>query len=175
MKADCRIIAATNKDLDAAIRAGEFREDLYYRLAVVNIVVPPLRERKDDIMPLSLHFTAHYGRVYGKGTLSVSPEVKSVLMRHSWPGNVRELKNFVERAVIFAHAGSIEMPDIPEQYRDFAGQTEQADLHDRYETAARSVILEALSLANGVRQDAAKLLRIDRKTLYNQMKKLKLK
>jgi len=174
LRADCRIIAATNQDLGVAISRGAFREDLYYRLAVVGIHLPPLRNRKQDILALAHHFLAHHSRVYGKNVTSISSDVETILLSHSWPGNIRELKNFMERAVIFAHGDSIESSDIPDQYRDIDLDVSPTDLHERYSGAARDVIIEALSRTKGVKQDAARLLRIDRKTLYNQMKKLKL-
>jgi len=174
MRADCRVIAATNRDLPTAVGQGAFRDDLFYRLAVVTIHLPPLRDRREDIPALARHFLAQYNRLYGKSVTSISPEVQAILLHHSWPGNVRELKNFVERAVIFAQGDSLGVTEISEQYREFAVGSLPADLHERYDGAAKTVLVEALSLAHGVRQEAAKILRIDRKTLYNRMKKLKL-
>ncbi len=174
LSANSRIIAATNLDLNEAIKTKTFREDLYYRLAVINIHVPPLRDRKQDIFPLAEHFLLYFSSVYGKKIKYLSPPVKSILLQHSWPGNVRELKNFIERAVIFTQGEQIEMDVVPDQYRNLVEKQEKDALSKRIEDTARDIILEALSQTNGVKQDAARLLRIDRKTLYNRMKKLNL-
>jgi DNA-binding NtrC family response regulator len=174
ISANSRIIAATNLDLNEAIKTKTFREDLYYRLAVINIHVPPLRDRKQDILPLAEHFLLYFSSVYGKKIKDFSPSVKSILLQHSWPGNVRELKNFIERAVIFTQGEQIEMDVVPDQYRNLVENQEKDTLSKRIEDTARDIILEALSQTNGVKQDAARLLCIDRKTLYNRMKKLNL-
>jgi DNA-binding NtrC family response regulator len=173
LRANCRVIAASNHDLTTDMKKGLFREDLYYRLAVISLHVGPLRERRLDILPLAEHFLAHFGRVYSRPIALVSDEVKEILLSHTWPGNIRELRNFVERAVVFSRSDTIEIADIPEQYRG-AGDKGRRELAERYDGVARDVIVEALSLANGKRQDAARLLRIDRKTLYNRMKKFRL-
>jgi DNA-binding NtrC family response regulator len=172
--ADCRIIAATNHNLDESIKSGGFREDLYYRLAVIKIHLPPLRERKQDILALANHFLEHFCRMYDKNKPSVSPAIKLILLNHTWPGNIRELKNFMERAVIFTSGNSIEIDALPDQYRKIADVPCGQDLYERVDGIARDIIIEALSMTNGVKQDAARLLRIDRKTLYNRMKKFHL-
>jgi len=172
IEADCRIIAATNHDLRSAIKEGRFREDLYYRLAVINLHVPPLRERKMDILPLAEYFLDSFSRTYAKSISGMSEEVLRIVIRHTWPGNIRELRNFMERAVIFTQGGTVELSSVPEQYLEITEQATQPDLEDRFDGAAREVITEALSLSHGIKREAAKLLRIDRKTLYNRMKKL---
>ena len=104
-------------------QAGSFREELYYRLAVVEVRIPPLRERPGDILPLAEHFLDQYGRAYGRTGLSLSREVVATLLAHRWPGNVRELKNLIERAVIFCEGGAIQMSHLSPQYR---GPTERS-------------------------------------------------
>ncbi|MGA2381331.1 MAG: sigma-54 dependent transcriptional regulator, partial [Spirochaetia bacterium] len=117
IRADFRIIAATNKSIEGMIAQGSFREDLYYRLSVITLKLPPLRERREDIVPLALHFIGEFNHVYGKNVLGISDRVTETLEEHSWPGNVRELKNIIERAVIFCETDLIEPRDLPEQYR----------------------------------------------------------
>ncbi len=171
LAADCRIIAATNRKLEEAIGEGTFREDLYYRLSVINIRLPPLRQRPNDIIPLAEHFLKHFAAAYDKSAAKLADDVQEILRNHSWPGNIRELKNFMERAVIFAPGDTVERATIPEQYRGMNPSGAPENLHDRIDGAARDIIREALSRTNGVKGDAARLLNIDRKTLYNRMKK----
>jgi DNA-binding NtrC family response regulator len=174
LKADCRIIAATNKKLQELIAKGLLREDLYYRLSVITLQLPPLRERKEDIPLLAEHFLQEFNHLYGKRIGSISGEVCSLLERHDWPGNVRELKNFMERAVIFCEGRRIEPAVIPEQYRILGSGRQETPLNIRYQTSAREIIVEALEKSRGVKQKAAELLNIDRKTLYRKMKKYKI-
>jgi DNA-binding NtrC family response regulator len=170
IRSDCRVVAATNRDIEAAISAGQFREDLYYRLAVVEIRIPPLRERSDDILPLAEHFLRQYASAYGRAQLSLSPEVRALLASLRWPGNVRELKNLIERAVIFCESGAIQPHHLSPQYRE-AGTSVSTDLSDRFAVSARRIIEEAIQRAGGSKSEAARILHIDRKTLYNRMKK----
>ena len=163
---DCRIIAATNKDLKTEIEQGKFREDLYYRLSVITLNIPPLRERKEDIPLLAEYFLDHFCEVYNKRISGFSGEVDRVICAYDWPGNVRELKNFIERAVIFTDEDIIRTDIIPEQYRLIL-----SDYHEK----SRKIILDALKESEGNRKDAARLLNISRKTLYNRMKKLNIK
>ena len=174
LRADCRIIAATNKKLQELISKGLLREDLYYRLSVITLEIPPLRERREDILLLAEHFLAEFNRRYSKKIDSISPEVRSLLLKHNWPGNVRELKNFMERAVIFCEGERIELSVIPEQYRLLLQGLDEAPLDVRYQASSREIILEALERGQGIKQKAAELLKIDRKTLYRKMKKYKI-
>jgi two-component system nitrogen regulation response regulator NtrX len=119
-RVDVRVIAATNKDLVAEVRAGRFREDLYYRLAVVVLRTPPLREHPDDVPELVEHLTEQFCREYNRRPKSWSPEALAQLQRHPWPGNVRELKNVVERAVIMELDDAISRVDLPSQPSDGA-------------------------------------------------------
>jgi DNA-binding NtrC family response regulator len=168
---DCRVVAATNRDIEAAIRARTFREELYYRLAVVEVHIPPLRARPADILPLAEQFLRQYERAYGRSGLFLAEEVVTILTRHTWPGNVRELKNLIERAVIFCKSGAIRREHLAPQYRGTAAGTD-VELSDRFAASARQIISEAIARAGGSKSEAARILHIDRKTLYNRMKKL---
>jgi DNA-binding NtrC family response regulator len=171
VSSDCRVVAATNRDLEAAIRAGQFREELYYRLAVVDVRIPPLRDRPCDILPLARLFLDQYKQAYCRPDLDLSEEVIAALTAHRWPGNVRELKNLVERAVIFCEGGLIMRHHLSPQYREL-GTEAAAALSDRFAVSARQIIGEAIAQAGGSKSEAARILHIDRKTLYNRMKKL---
>ncbi len=177
IKADFRVIAATNRDLELMIREGTFREDLYYRLSVITLHLPPLRERRDDIVPLAHQFIERFNWVYSKRVSGISDRAAAMLERHGWPGNVRELKNIIERAVIFCEGDTIDLDDLPEQYRivDRATSSASEELTEFATESARAVILEALKQSGGVKGEAARLLNITRKTLYNRMKRLNLK
>ncbi len=169
---DVRIIAATNKDLHAMMKAGSFREDLYYRLSVVHFELPPLRERKEDILLLAEAFREEACREYGRGIIGFEAEVEDLLRSHMWPGNIRELKNCIQRSVIFCENERIAKGDLPSQYQDI----QSLNWSDEYELAIdninRELIEEALRKSRGRKSRAAELLNIDRKTLYNKMKKL---
>ena len=170
LKARCRIVTATNKSLPHLIERGLFREDLYYRLSVVTLHLPPLRERKGDIPLLADHFLEEFDTRYGKPIRSFSDQVRSLFLCHDWPGNVRELRNLVERAVIFCEGDAIDISLIPEQYQGMKDAVQADSLEERYKTSARDVIVEALRECGGVKQKAAVLLKIDRKTLYRKMR-----
>lgn len=168
---DCRIITATNKEISSCIEGGTFREDLYYRLSVIHLHLPPLRKRREDILPLAGYFLAQYSAMYGKKIRTISPQVQEIILRHNWPGNIRELKNFIERSVIFSTGNEIDCSIIPEQYRFVGQETCEPDIAKQYQNTGREVIIEALKRSNWVKKDAAELLKINRKTLYNKMKK----
>jgi len=171
---DIRIISATNRDIRDLIERGLFREDLYYRLSVVTIELPPLRERREDLLPLVDHFIDKFNVQYGRSVRGVSEEVKSVFMKHDWPGNIRELKNCVERAVIFSEGDTIETAHLGSQYRELGVGYAMNTLDNLQESMNRAIISEALKMSGGNREQAAKLLNITRKTLYNRMKKLEM-
>ena len=171
IKSDVRIIAATNTDLHQLIEKRRFREDLFYRLAVVVISLPPLRERREDILPLARHFLELFSVTYGKAITRISRDVERLLCDHSWPGNVRELKNCIERAIIFSESEELELPDLAFQYESYGAQDEPS-LEQAHQQLSRQIIVDALARCGGVKQKAAELLKIHRKTLYNQMKKL---
>jgi transcriptional regulator with PAS, ATPase and Fis domain len=171
---DVRVIAATNQDLTELMSEGRFREDLYYRLAVVELNLPPLRARQEDILPLAEQFLSEFNAKYGKDIAGFSPRVQRRFLTHPWPGNVRELRNITERAVIFCERVNIDLEHLPPSYRGetVTGQETEADLRGAAEALSRQMILEALRECNGMKQQAAERLGIHRKTLYNRMKKL---
>ncbi len=186
VQAKTRIISATNKRLEAMIEDGRFREDLYYRLAVVNIEIPPLSRRRDDIIPIARHFLLFFGRKYGKPFASPSPEVEDFLINYNWKGNVRELKNVIERAVLVGKGPelTLEALDIvkPED-----GQTSTrgiafpplaptgADLSVSRESLDRYYFEEALKLSEGSDSKAAQLLNLNYYTFRRRKKQLGLK
>ena len=174
IRTDVRIIAATNKDFSQLFKEGLFREDLYYRLSVVEISLPPLRQRKEDIEGLSRYFLRTYSVLYNRPNLQFSERALEILTSHEWPGNIRELKNTIERAVIFCEGDRIMETDFPTQYRSIKSQ--QYNLVSPYEKAVdeldRERIIEALKRSDGSKSRAADLLRMHRKTLYNKMKRL---
>jgi transcriptional regulator with PAS, ATPase and Fis domain len=120
VKVDVRVVAATNKDLREKVKRGEFRSDLYYRLKVVEIHLPPLRERKEDIPLLEQHFLDKFNKTFGKEISSITDDVRHLLMDYAWPGNVRELEHTFEHAFIVCNQGVITVDDLPPELRDFA-------------------------------------------------------
>jgi DNA-binding NtrC family response regulator len=175
IKTDSRIIAATNKELEQLIKSGQFREDLYYRLSVITIHLPPLCERRDDISVLTEYFITYYNSVYQKQIRGLSEEVEWFFQTHRWPGNVRELKNCIERAVIFCEQELIGMKSLSTQYKKLIENPPTDEYEDALESLNREIILDALDRSKGVKKKAAELLNIDRRTLYNRMKKLGLR
>jgi two-component system, NtrC family, response regulator HydG len=175
IQADVRVIAATNRDLLKEIEAKRFREDLYYRLNVVTLNVPPLRERRDDIPILAQHFLKSFSEKNQKAIKGFTPRVMDRLIKYSWPGNVRELMNVVERGVVLARTEYIDEPDIP-FIRE--GQIEPAEsaLKDitsniPLDEIERSTILNTLESAKGNKSEAARRLGITRRTLHKKLKK----
>ncbi|MFC1658907.1 sigma-54-dependent transcriptional regulator [Candidatus Omnitrophota bacterium] len=182
IKVDVRVIAATNRDLKQAIKSGAFREDLYYRLNVISIQIPPLRERKDDIALLVEDFLARSNQRVKKKISGVSQEAMDCLAEYDWPGNIRELENIIERAVILSKGEIIDRDDFPEYLHDAKHAPEQEDsidngtkkaklLKEALQTPEREIIRCALQQANWNRKKAAENLGINRTTLYNKMKK----
>jgi transcriptional regulator with PAS, ATPase and Fis domain len=171
IKVDFRVICATNKDLEKAVSDGTFREDLYYRLNVFTIFIPPLRERKGDIPVLANYFVQKYARTMGKSISSLSPEAMDTLVRYNWPGNVRELENAVERAMVVGKAPAIRPEDLPYQL------TEKNHVLPTGSLAA----VEKAHIASVLEQNrwnisrSAEILQIDRVTLYNKIEKYGLK
>nr|HID58752.1 sigma-54-dependent Fis family transcriptional regulator [Desulfobacterales bacterium] len=177
---DIRIIAATNKNLKKAVSEGHFREDLYYRLNVIPINVPPLRERKSDIPLLVDYFVKRYKKRNKKKIKGFTHQAIKALMRYDWPGNVRELENIVERAVILSDHEEIDLDDIPENIRGGSEpiRTVEISIPDdgihfshAVEEYERELILQALNKTNWVKKKAAKLLNISRTTLVEKIKK----
>ncbi len=185
IKVDIRIIAATNQDLEKMVREGRFREDLYYRLNVIPIHVPPLRERKSDIPLLVQAFLERFSNKRGRrATMRITDEALGCLMRYHWPGNVRELENLIERLVILCPSDTITVKDLPDY---ILGQVDTPDASPEIEipdegislSAAvsefeRKLIIQALNKTGWVKNRAAQLLRVNRTTLIEKMKKQKL-
>jgi transcriptional regulator with PAS, ATPase and Fis domain len=169
IRVDARIIAATNCDLKEMVDEGRFREDLYYRLHVINIYLPPLRERKDDIPPLVQHFLEKYGEENGKADIELKPEALDLLMEYSWPGNVRELEHAIERAVILANGPSIRVRELPPEVTQKTRRRPGDDTLDLQEQE-RVMIERALEKFGGNRRRAAEALKISTVTLWRKMK-----
>lgn len=172
---DVRIITATNKNLQQMMRDGKFREDLYYRLSVVHFELPPLRERKGDILLLAEAFREQACREYGRQIRGFDPEVENLLLSHLWPGNIRELKNCVQRSVIFCENDLISIEDLPAQYKDIPSRGWSDEYERAIDNINKELIEEALRKSQGKKTMAAELLNMDRKTLYNKMKKLNIR
>jgi len=172
LKADVRVIAATNRNLLEAVAKGAFREDLYYRLHVFEIALPPLRDRPDDILPLAEAFLDAFGRGMGEHPAGISQEARDVLLRQGWPGNVRELRNVMERAAILCEGGLVTSEHLP-----FAEVSRAApppgELH--VDTVEKGLIESALERAKGNKSLAARLLGLTRGQLYARMEKHALK
>ena len=169
IKTNVRIIAASNKNLEKAIEDGEFREDLYYRLNVIQIKLPPLRERKDDIAPLVNHFIAKHNKELERNIRKISSEALQVLERYPFQGNVRELGNIIERAVALEQGDMIMPESFPDEVREGTKQdllsmaelpTEGVDIEKVMEDVEKDLILKALNMTNGVKIRAAKLLKV---------------
>jgi two-component system, NtrC family, response regulator HydG len=174
---DVRLIAATNKDLKHAVNIGTFRDDLYYRLNVVSIKSPSLKDRKEDISLLANFFTAKYSKQFKRRITGISSEAKACLQRYSWPGNVRELENAIERAVVMGSSEMILPEDLPETILE-TGSIAGVNIgryQDAILDAKRAVILKAVEQANGNYAEAAKILGVQRTYLHRVMRNLKLK
>ena len=170
IKTNVRIIAATNSDLKGNIQAGKFREDLYYRLAVVTISLPPLRERGDDARLLAQIFLQRFATENGKTNLTFQPDALRALNRHTWPGNIRELENRVKRAVIMADGKRITAEDL--ELTQLAGGDRPTTLKEARETVEREMIQQVLQRHSGKVSSAAMELGISRPTFYELMEKL---
>jgi two-component system response regulator HydG len=170
VRLDARIIAATNQTLDSAIKRGTFRKELYFRLNVVSIKLPPLRERRSDIPALVRYFLDRYGGEQG-GMLGVSEEVMARLMSYDWPGNVRELENCIQRALALGSGPELQMQDLPSSLLYFVpSATPQAKPLSTLEELEKKAILQALEATGGDRLRAAKLLGIGKTTIYRKLK-----
>ena len=177
IKVDARVLAATNKDLQAEIRAGRFRDDLYFRLNVIPIFVPPLRERKEDIPRLADHFMAEFAREYGRRVKSFEPGAVSAIQQYAWPGNVRELRNVIERLMIMvpcdtisaAHLGFLD-PDALRRPEVAGSVTDRLKLHEARDRFERELILRTLAEQQGNMSRTAEVLGVERSNLYRKMK-----
>jgi len=195
-KVDVRVVAATNRDLEIEVAAGRFREDLFYRLNVIPMHLPPLRERDDDIMALAEHFLHGFCFEKDRKTLSISSQAKAMLRHYAWPGNVRELENFMERLSILCEGPQVTPVDLPEKIQRAAGLEpatpalaapaapqgfrwpELQDMRDKgqglkefLDEIEERLLQEALAEASGVKNQAAELLGIKRTTLIEKLKK----
>jgi two-component system, NtrC family, nitrogen regulation response regulator NtrX len=177
IRVDARVLAATNKDLPAEIRAGRFREDLYFRLNVVPIFVPPLRERVEDIPLLADHFMAMLAREYGRRPKTFEPDAIATMQRYAWPGNVRELRNLVERLMIMVPGDRVSVRDLsfleqtpaPPPAAD-ARPAAIVPLHDARDEFERQYILRALAAQQGNISRTAEVLGVERSNLYRKMR-----
>jgi PAS domain S-box-containing protein len=181
---DLRIIAATNRNLREAVREGAFRQDLYYRLNVIQLIVPPLRERPQDILPLARFFIEHYNTKFKRLIDGVTPEAESLLLAHDWPGNIRELRNAIERAMILEDTGYIRPSSLPIAVRGtefHEAMIQSADHAPKSGDAMslvdqeRRLLVQALEKTAGNQTQAARLLCITRDTLRYKMKKFNLR
>lgn len=176
IRCDVRLVAATNRNLEDAIRDGIFREDLYYRLNVVNIHMPPLRERREDIESLARHFIAHYAADTGKNVTEISPRALSCLLAYEWPGNVRELQNVIERAVVLSKGSILTPLDFPQGLQDDSSicvtvPGQDGNLTDILEDFERQLIVQTLRRHAESQTKAADVLGIKRTTLRYKMQK----
>ena len=184
LRADVRLIAATNKNLEKLVAEGKFRDDLYFRLNVVHLTMPPLRERKEDIPLLVRTFLRHFSKVNEKPLLDLTADALNALLTYSWPGNVRELRTAIEHGVVMAHGPKITLRDLPPNARAATGAAlpggitparafgEKASALDLHETEKR-LIMQALATTNGNITNAAKKLGISRRTLHRKINEMK--
>lgn len=178
LEVDLRCVAATNRDLRAMIEAGTFREDLYYRLNVIALDLPPLRERGGDVEQLSLHFTQLFSEQLGRPGLSLSDEALGALRAYSWPGNIRELRNVIERAAVLAEDNTLTVEDLPPEFSTGSAScsngmngTEETGFHDRVESYRCEVLRKALEDHEGNQTRAAETLGLQRSYFARLLKK----
>jgi len=181
IKVDVRLIAASNDNLLKMVDENEFREDLYHRLNEFKIVLPPLRERTEDIMDFTGHFIERANTIFGKNVSGLDDEARNLFLEYEWPGNIRELKNVINRVVLLSDSGIIKAQDLNDEIRfnrvkggGLAGEKEQlsraGNLKEATEITEKELIISSLIKCNWNKSKAAKLLNIDRKTLYNKIK-----
>jgi two-component system response regulator HydG len=168
---DVRIVAATNRDLAQAVASGTFRQDLYYRLKVVELIVPPLRERREDILPLARLLLTRVGHRMKRKISGIAPDAAERLLRYAWPGNVRELENTMERALALAQGRRVELEDLPAEIRALHTVLSAIDVVRPLEEVEKDYILAALELNGGNQTRTAEQLQIGAATLYRRLKK----
>ena len=192
VKVDVRVIAATDRNLEELLRQGHFREDLYYRLKVIDLTMPPLRDRREDIPELTLHFVQLCSERSGKAALQIDDDALAVLKAYDWPGNIRELENVIERAVVVAEGSTITMQDLPPEMlsaiHDGAAANGSSDhngngvpvppalngIHTERQYRGRRErerLVRALAAADGNKAEAARALGLARSTLVSRLKK----
>ena len=176
IKVDVRLVAATNRDLRKMVSEGTFREDLFYRLSVVNLELPPLRDRKSDIPGLIHSFIAEFARENERDVTGIAPDALAELVAYPWPGNIRELRNCIECMVVLAREKILRKSDIPEAIRNHENPVPPGSAVpapepeiETFENSERKLIEKALAECNGNRTQAAKLLGISRRTLHRRL------
>lgn len=169
IKVDARLVALTNVDLDDAVKRRSFREDLFYRLNVMRLHLPPLRERREDIEKLARNFLKTYAAKHGRAVAGITPETLAVLKAYEFPGNVRELSNTIERAVIVAGDSKLQVADLPEALRVSVLMGERARQRRTLAEVEADYISETLLAVGGNKSEAARLLGISRKNLYERL------
>jgi transcriptional regulator with PAS, ATPase and Fis domain len=182
IRVDVRIVAATNTDLEELIAQKIFREDLFYRLNVIKIELPPLRERRGDIPLLVKHFLQVYSQENNKRIDGISEDVMKVLENYNWPGNIRELENFIERAVVLTKTSVINRESLPPfllslqngNHRSFSGSRRKGSLKDELQIFQRETIIEALRRSDGIQKKAAALLDVKPTTLNEMIRRLRI-
>jgi DNA-binding NtrC family response regulator len=171
LRIEARLIALTNTDLRAAVAAGNFREDLFFRLSVLPIIVPPLRERRADIIPAAEHFLATLAPIHNRPAVQLSEPARRVLAAYSWPGNLRELRNAIERAIVFCKGGELQPDDLPVNIRAAAGGAALLAGLRSLEDLERDAITQTLETTRYHITKSAEVLGISRKTLLEKRKK----
>lgn len=171
---DVRVLSATNRDLESAIEEGRFREDLFFRINVIQLIVPPLRARGTDVLLIAQHYLERFAERAGKPIQGISEKAAEKLLGYSWPGNVRELRNVIERAVALTRYENIAVEDLPEKIRDHRASQmviagEDPDEFSTMEEVERRYILHVLNAVGGNKSNAARVLGLDRKTLYRKL------
>lgn len=177
---DVRIITATHQNLESKVKDGSFREDLFYRLNIVSISIPPLRERREDILPMIEHFIIYYANENGKGKIEISKEAVDLLMKYNYPGNVRELENIIERAVVLCRDNIITVNDISDTVKGFKKESSLKDsftgtLNEQVEALEKKLIYDALTQAGGNQTLAAKFLGLTERNIRYKIQKYGIK
>jgi len=171
-----RVIAATNRNLEEAIKAGTFRQDLYYRLNVISLTLPALRERREDIPLLAYYFVAKYSKKCKRLVSGIAPETRNYLLAYDWPGNVREMENAIERAVVLGNTDLIVPDDLPESLLTTSPPAQHSsNYHEAVNEMKKQFILRAIEQANGSYTEAAKLLGIHSTNLHRLIRTLGLR
>jgi two-component system response regulator HydG len=174
LKTDVRVIAATNEDMEVLVAEGRFRKDLYYRLNVIHLPIPPLRDRQEDIPLLALHFLDKFCVENNRAAMGIAPEAMAALKSHYWPGNVRELQNVVERAVALCQGNMVELADLPDEVRHYSPEDDQITIPvgASMEEIERRAITQTLKKTGGDKELTARLLGIGLATLYRRLKEM---
>ena len=173
---DIRVVAATNRDLESAVENGEFRNDLYYRLKVLSVTIPPLRDRPEDILPLTIHFLSKYAKEHERDVRGVSPDAQTILQRYDWPGNIRELQHVIEAAVVLGSGELVVARDLPPEVvltPPKSSFTRPTAISKVRQQAERYAVENALLWANGDYKEASRLLEIHDRGFHRFLGKIK--